>query len=328
MNHTLRIGILGGGFIAGVHAKALKQIPGIDLVAVTDTDEARAAAFAAEHQISSRFTSFQAMLDAVPIDAAYLCVPPFAHNGEAELAAARGLHLFLEKPIALDSAHAGRMVAAIESAGVKSQVGFHYRFRKSVRMLKRLIDSGEAGRPTLFTGRYWTNMDGAPWWRDRSRSGGQIFEQIIHLYDLARHFCGDVEAVRGVIRNLCHEYRADYSIEDTSAGTLEFKSGAVGVITGSNCAVPVHFFGDFRVVCEKLTFDYQCAGQNWVTPDSARLYRGAEEIETIIEDENPYLLESRDFIEAIRTGGPTLTPARAGLESIQLVEAVLADASR
>ncbi len=328
MNPTLRVGIVGCGFIAGVHAKALRQISGVEIVAVTDTDGTRTAGFAAEHKIPSQFTNFAAMLDAVPMDAVYLCIPPFAHNGEAELAAARGVHLFLEKPIALDSAHAGRMVAAIESAGVKSQVGFHYRFQKSVRTIKRLIDSGEAGRPTLFTGRFWTNMDGAPWWRDRDKSGGQIFEQIIHLYDLARHFCGEVETAKGLIRNICHKNRPDYSIEDTSIGTLQFKSGAVGVITGSNCAVPSHFFGDFRLACEKITLDYHCTGQPWVTPDSAHLYRSATEIETLIEDENPHLLESRDFIEAIRKGGVTVSPARVGLESIQIVEAVMADARR
>jgi len=323
MNTPLRVGFVGCGFIAGVHAKALRQIPQVELAAVADTDGARRTAFAAQYQIQASFASFPAMLDAARLDAIYFCIPPFAHDGEVERAAARGLNLFLEKPIALNAAHAARMVAAIEGANVKSQVGFHFRFLKSVRRIRQLLESGEAGRPTLFSGRYWTNMDGAPWWRDRNQSGGQVFEQVIHIYDLARHLCGDVEVAQGVLRNLCHQNRADYSIEDTSIGTLQFKNGALGVITGSNCAVPIHFFGDFRLVCEKMTLDYSCTGQNWVTPDAARLYRSNGDIEALVEDEDPYLLESKDFIAAIRENRATATPARAGLEAIQLIETIL-----
>ena len=327
-SRPLRIGLYGSGFIAGVHASCLKQIPGVTVAAVADAQPGAAAVFAAKQEIPAHYTSFAAMLDAGQLDAVYLCIPPFAHAGEAELAASRGIHVFLEKPIALSSGQAADMVAAIESAGVKSQVGFHLRFRKSVRAVKALIDSGAAGRATLFTGRYWVNMDGAPWWRDRTKSGGQIFEQVIHLYDLATYFCGSVESARGLLRNLCHTGRTDYTIEDTSVGTLQFQNGALGVITGSNCAIPVHFIGDFKLVCEKLTLDYHCTGQHWVTPDSAKIYRSADNIETFTEDEDPYLLESQDFIAAIRENRPAATPARAGLEAIQLIESVLADATR
>lgn len=328
MNQTLRplnIGILGSGFIAGVHVSSLKQIPGINLVAVADTNANQAAEFASKQGIPTSYGSFAAMLDAEKLDAVYLCIPPFAHNGEVELAASKGLHIFLEKPIAMNSVQATRMVTAIEKAGVKSQVGFHMRFRKSVRAIKALLDSGAAGHPTLFTGRYWVNMDGSPWWRDRTKSGGQIFEQVIHLYDLATYLCGDVESAKGLLRNLCHQNQADYTIEDSSLGTLQFKNGALGVITGSNCAVPVHFIGDFRLVCEKLTLDYHCTGQHWVTPDSAKLYRSADDIENFTEDEDPYLLESQDFIGAIRENRATTTPARTGLKAIQLIETILAN---
>ncbi|MDX2111643.1 MAG: Gfo/Idh/MocA family oxidoreductase [Verrucomicrobiota bacterium] len=327
MNKPLSIGIVGSGFIAGVHASSLKKIADVTITAVVDTDVVRAAEFAKKHGIAAHYASFQAMLDAHRFDAIYFCIPPFAHQGEVEQAAARGIHCFLEKPIAMDSVKATAMVDAIEKAGVISQVGFHYRFRKSVRALKRLIDSGEAGKVSLFSGRYWTNMDGALWWRKQDMSGGQIYEQVIHIYDLARFFMGEIKSVHGLMRNVCHQGRADYTIEDTSIGTLAFKNGSVGVITGSNCAIPVHFIGDFKVVCEKVTLDYQCTGQHWVTPDSARLYSTSGAVESVVEDEDPYLLESIEFISAIQEGRAASTPARVGLEAILLVEALIADAA-
>ena len=316
----LRVGLLGSGFIAGVHAASLRQVAGVTVAAVAGIDRGHVAGFAARHGISACYDSFASMLDAERLDAVYVCIPPFAHRDEVELACGLGVHVFLEKPIAPGSAQAARMVAAIETAGVRSQVGFHMRFRKSVRALKQRIDSGEAGPPTLFTGRYWVNMDGAPWWRDRARSGGQVFEQAIHLYDLARHLCGDVATVQGLQRNLCHQGRPDYTIEDTSVGTLQFRNGALGVITGSNCAIRDHFIGDFRLVCGTLTCDYSSTGQPWVTPDSARIHR-AGTVEVLTEDEDPYLLETRDFIAAIREDRPAATPAREGLEAIRMVEA-------
>ena len=330
MKHRpLRIGILGSGFIAGVHARSLQKINDVTLAAVANNhSQSAAASFADKHQIPAYYRSFAAMLNAASLDAVYLCIPPFAHSGEAELAAAKGLHVFLEKPIALDATQAESMVAAIETAGVKSQVGFHMRHLKSVQAAKALIESGEAGQPTLFTGRYWVNMDGSPWWRDVSKSGGQLFEQVTHLYDLATHLCGSVESARGILRNLCRAHSADYSIEDTSVGTLQFCNGAIGVITGSNCALPNHFLGDFRLVCQNLTLDYRCTGQNWVTPDQATLHRPEHPVETVTEDGDPYRRESEDFIAAIRDDRPTTAPARTGLEAIRLVESVLADAKR
>jgi predicted dehydrogenase len=169
-------------------------------------------------------------------------------------------------------------------------------------------------------------MDGSAWWRDQSKSGGQIFEQVTHIYDLATYLCGDVQTAHGLMRNLCHQDQSDYSIEDTSLGTLQFANGALGVITGSNCAVPVHFIGDFKLICENLTLDYTCTGQHWVTPDSAKIYHSAEHIEEFTEDGDPYLLESEEFISAIREIRPTSSPARCGLEAIQLIESVIADA--
>jgi predicted dehydrogenase len=322
----MQVGLVGSGFMAGVHAGALGKIDGVEVCAVTSLTQELAADFIRDKNLKARaYGDFSAMLAAERLEAVYLCIPPFAHAGEVEMAAKRGIHLFLEKPIAIDAAAAQTMAEAIERNRVKSQVGFHLRFRKSVKELKARIDAGTAGRPTLFTGRYWTQMEGSEWWRDRARSGGQIFEQAIHLYDLAMHLFGPVESASGMIDNLCHRDRPDYTIEDSSVGMLRFANGAMGVVTGSNCAVPMHFFGDFRAVCSKATLDYHCTGQNWVHPDTAVLYSGETVQDEFVEDEDCYLLESLDFIAAIREDREALTPVRDGLAAIRLVETVIGE---
>ncbi len=325
MSHKnpLRIGFLGTGNMARIHATALRKIPGITLAGVVGSSPAKAAAFAEENGLESGYANFDAMLDVAKLDAVYLCVPPHAHTGQAELAATKGLHLFMEKPIALDVAKAQNIVNAIARAGVCSQVGFHFRFLKSVQKIRELIDEGKAGGPTLFTGRFWVNMEGPEWWRDRSRSGGQIFEQATHLHDLARHFCGEVAHARAEVRNLLHTSDPGYTIEDTSLTTIAFQNGALGIVTASNCALRDHFIADFSLVCEHLTIEFKSTGQNWVTPDSARIHYATGEVEAIVEDGDPFLAENEDFITAIREGRPTRTPATEGLAAIRLVEEAL-----
>ena len=317
------VGILGAGFMGKTHAGSLSKLDNVKVTAVCDISENLIADLnEATGCSATAYTNFDNMLANENLDILYVCLPPFAHNGEVEKAAAKGIHLFLEKPIAIDSEKAEKMVAAIEANGVKSQVGFHMRFRKSIQKLKKMIDDGSAGKATLFAGRYWTNMDGSEWWRDQSKSGGQIFEQIIHIYDLATYLFGETTNVSGIVSNICHNGRKDYSIEDTSVGVLNFANGAAGVVTGSNCAVPMHFFGDFRVVCENVSLDYSCTGQTWVDPDKSILYYGEDKRDDFVEDSDPYLLETQDFINAICEDRNTCTPARDGLNAIKLVEAI------
>ena len=318
-----RCGVIGAGFMGKNHAQRLARHPLAELVAMADTDTEKAGAIVREVAPQARFhATGHEMLAAEKLDALYVALPPFAHAGEVEAAAAKGLHVFLEKPLAISSARAQTMVTAIERAGVVSQVGFHLRFLKSVTALKKAIDEGAAGRPTLFSGRYWTRMDGSDWWRDRGRSGGQALEQIIHMYDLAMFLFGPLAEAQGVAANLTHLNRADYTIEDTSLGVARFRNGALAVVTGSNCAVDMHFFGDFRVVCEHLTLDHVCAGQTWVAPDRATFYRSNGQVETLVEDGDPYGAETDDFLAAIRGKRPALTPVRQGLEAMRVAEKV------
>ncbi len=311
------------------HAAKIAKIEGVDLSAVCDKSKDAAGKLAQRIGPNAKiYTDFSEMLDRERLDALYVCLPPFAHAGEVEKAAERGIHLFLEKPIAINSIKAEIMLDAINRAGVRSQVGFHMRFRKSVRRIRELAKSGAVGRPVLFTGRFWTNMDGPEWWRDKAKSGGQIFEQAIHIYDMARFLFGDVGEAAGMLDNLCHRESSGYGMEDVSTGSMRFANGAMGIVTSCNCAVPMHFFADFRAVFSRATLDYSCGGQSWVSPDKAAIYIGEKEREDFVEDGDPYFDESLDFINAVRENRKTLCPAEEGLEAIRLVEKITEEKKR
>lgn len=327
MTMPLRVGVMGTGFMAQMHAKNLQSQDGVEVVGVCSRQITKAEAFIAEHRLASAkpFDNFTTMLSAQGLDAVCIAIPPAAHHGEVVTALESGLHVFAEKPLALNLADAQAMANAAEKAGVVTQVCYQLRFKPSVQRLAAAIAAGSAGQPTLFTGRFWVNMEGGAWWRDAEQSGGQVFEQLIHLYNLAKALLGKPETAAGQWANLLHTQQDDYRIEDTSAGTVRFANGALASITGSNCAVPQHFFADFRIACEHVTLDYHSTGQHWVSPDHATWYQN-QTSERIAEDTDAHRDAAADFIQAIRDQRPALCPIAEACDDLRLVSTVIASA--
>jgi len=109
-----RVGILGCGGIANAHARAILKTGRMDFVAFCDIEEQRAKEFNERYAQGNAkvFTDYHKMFELAEMDIVYICLPPFAHSDEVEIAAKAGVHIFIEKPIALDMETADRMVKA------------------------------------------------------------------------------------------------------------------------------------------------------------------------------------------------------------------------
>lgn len=313
----LRAAILGCGGFAHRHANNLIALPeDVELVAFCDHHEQNARGFSEKYGNGKGavFTDPRDMFGKAGLDLLAICLPPFAHSDEVELAARHGVHILIEKPIALTSEHAWRMVEATERAGIKTQVGFMFRFGAAVERLKGLIASGETGPAGLMSARYFCNSLHATWWRDRSRSGGQLVEQVIHMVDLMRHLMGDAVSVYSRQENLFHREVAEYTVEDVSATVFGFQGGAIGVIYATNGAIPGKWINDYRLVSQRLTAEFANA-------NNARFHFTAEtpvRTETINSEKNVHLAELQDLLNAIRTDGQTRTPMREGAKSLDM----------
>lgn len=323
----LRTAILGCGGFAHRHAGNIVQIAEeLELVAFADHHEVNARAFSERYTggAAATYTDVRAMLGRERLELLVVTLPPFAHGDEVEAAAEHGVHLLMEKPIALASEHAWRMVAAAEAAGIKTQVGFMFRFGAAIERLKGLIDSGEAGRAGLMAARYFCNSLHAPWWRERSKSGGQLVEQVIHMVDLMRYLLGEPAAVFSRQENLFHTEMADYTVEDVSATVVSFRSGALGVIYATNGAIPNRWINDYHVVTQQVTADFTNANNAVFhftgQPDTPTV--------TVAEERNVHMAELLDLIGAIRSGGETRTPLREGALSLDLALAASASAAQ
>jgi predicted dehydrogenase len=314
---TFRAGLIGCGGIANRHATILSHQQNVELVAFCDVEIERARQFAARYAAGKPpiFAWYADMFERVPMDVVYICLPPFAHTDEVELAAARGIHVFIEKPIALDLETAERMVAATDRAGVKTQVGFMMRFGEAVERVKSLLESGKAGPPGLMLGKYFCNALHAPWWREKSKSGGQIVEQIIHTFDVVRYLLGEPESVFARTANLFHKDVANYTSEDVSATVINFRNGAIATVAGSNGAIPGRWISSFELVARNVTVSFADANRATLTHTNVDPVKE----ETIAGTRDLSLAETLDLLEAIEKDRPTRTPMIEGKRTLELV---------
>ena len=313
----LRTAILGCGGFARRHAQLFASLPEqFQLTAFCDINPDHAAAFAHEFTAGSAgvFAAYQALYEQTPLDLVAICLPPFAHEDEVAWAAERGIHVFIEKPIALTAAHAWRMVEAAEAAGIVTQVGFMYRFGAAVQRLKEMIDSGEAGPVGLMSARYFCNALHADWWRRRDRSGGQLVEQVIHMVDLMRFLVGEAATVYSLQHNLFHREIPDYTVEDVSGTVIGFANGGIGVLYATNGAIPGKWINDFRLVTQKVTAEFADANHASFVYTAEPTLR----TETVAGEEDYYRLEMLDLHTAIVEQRPAATHMREGARSLAL----------
>jgi predicted dehydrogenase len=322
----LRAGILGCGDFAGRHAAIIATLPERVLpVAFCDRNEWKARALRKKFAggAGAVFTGHREMFEQARLDVVLICLPPYGHTDEVELAARHGVHFLIEKPIALNSEQAWRMVEVAEAARLKTQVGFMLRFGEAVERLHALQQSGRAGPVALMSGRYFCNALHAPWWRQREKSGGQLLEQVIHILDLARYLGGEPRAVFSRQANLFHRDVPDYTSEDVSATLIHFANGGLGVIYATNNAIPGKWIHDYRIVAKRLTADFKNANQATIvlTDDPT-----APPIE--VESSRDFRREQMiDLLDAIERGGDTRTPIREGAKTLDLALAACRSAA-
>ncbi len=327
MAGEVKVAVLGcGGFARRRQGPNLAALPPVRLVACCDTEAGQAQLFSQEVTAGKAavYTDYRRMLDEAQPDAVYIALPPYAHGDEVEQAARRGVHVFIEKPIALDMDTAWRMVEAAERAGIVTQVDFQFRFGAAVAWVMEQIESGAAGAPGLMLARYFCNSLHAPWWRRKDRSGGQLVEQVIHLIDLLRCFLGQPVAVYSRQANLFHRDVPDYTVEDVSGTVIDFANGALGVIAATNGAIPGQWIDQCHLVTRRLTVDFADANH-------ARVAYTAEDpprLEAIGEDRNHWRAAAADFIAAVTENRPARVPLREGALTLALALAAAASAER
>lgn len=309
----LRVGLLGCGGIARRHAAALVALSDrMEFVACCGRDESKVAAFAREFG-ATPYIDLRRMLDASRLDLAIVALPPYAHVGQVEAIAAAGVHLLVEKPIALDVHRADSMVEAAHNAGVVAACGFMYRFGDAVMRWDQARVAGETGRVGMFVGQFHCNSLHADWWRERAKSGGQMVEQLIHIVDLARHQLGQPQTVYARAANFFHRGVAGYDSDDVSALVLGYDDGRVAVLNATNGAIAGRWDKLWQIVGEHMTGRFTGWNAGVLThTDDVRS-------ETIDTQTDVFVAQLADMYAAIRERRAPRVPLVDGATTLRIV---------
>jgi myo-inositol 2-dehydrogenase / D-chiro-inositol 1-dehydrogenase len=317
---SLRLGLIGAGWISGLHLEALDRLGRTQLVAVT-SGTGRGAASTVERWGGKAYGDLDQMLGQARLDVAYVCVPPDRAVAIGERLVDRGIPFLTEKPLAAaDGTGPPRLGSAIERARLVVAVGYHLR---ALDILPEVQARLLAAPPRLIVARWLDSTPPPAWWGRVEHGGGQVVEQATHLYDLARHLLGEADVIGAVSTRDAAASPAGVDVADASAAVLRFSGGAIGSFANTrriaSAVIEVEFASDGLLTTLIKRPD---RGQgDW----HARIDDGST-VTSLHAERDPYEIQAAAFLDAVEAGDPNrvLSTYRDAIGTDRLTRAVVA----
>ena len=236
MAAQLRAGILGGGFMAEVHTRAIRAA-GHEVVMIASSSTSSSVKAAANLGIDQIAESAFELIAASDTDVVHVCTPNAFHTEQAGLAIAAGKAVVCEKPLATTVADAKSLFERASEAGVATAVPFVYRFYPAVREIRERIARGDAGALHLLHGSYlqdWLALSTATNWRVNENVGGASRA----FADIGVHWCDLMEFVTGhritrLVASMAKPHSGRGATEDSASILFETDRGASGTLIAS-----------------------------------------------------------------------------------------------
>lgn len=324
----LKIGIVGLGFMGKMHFRCFKSLENIEIKAICDADSNQLQDTSgvagnisgAEEELDlsniSLYSDLTQMLAEEELDAVSIASPTFMHNLQSIEALEAGLHVFCEKPMALNSVDCQRMSEAAQQSGKTLQVGHCIRFWPEYVEAKEIIDSQKYGKVMAAT---FQRLSLTPTWSwdncflDGKRSGGAMLDLHIHDTDYVQYVFGMPKAVfsQGVIG----------PSQDYDHCVTQYLYDNESVITAEGGWIMAPGFGfemNFKIMLEEATLIYSSAQK-----PTFRIYpKDGEMIKPDIPEGDGYSFEIRHFIENIsgKKVPSVITPEQSA-DSVKIIEA-------
>lgn len=320
-----RIGVIGAGQAGERQALGFAAHPDAAVVGVADLDATRAEALAA--RVGGRAVGDGSELFALGIDALVVATPHHVHVAPTEAAAARGVHVMMEKPIATTLAGAERIVSVARDAGIRLATSFVHRFREESVQAKRFVEAAgplQVGRETMATRR----TPAHPKWLTNATmaGGGVLMYSAIHGVDRLRWFFAD-EVVEVAART--RRYAGDHdAVEDGVAALLTFAGGGAATLTANAPTYPAdpavwetEVHGRFAVVRMRTRGFAETNGTA-----GAQRYVAGGDAETARPHYN-FERQAADFLAAIDAGRDPSVTGEDGLRALEICLAVYRSAA-
>jgi predicted dehydrogenase len=311
----LRIGMIGAGTIAEMHAGNLTRIDGVTITGAVDISKDRAGEFVARFG-GRQFDGFEDLL--AECDAVYICTPPQHHREPSVLAAKAGVHVFCEKPLATTVDDALAIEKAVVDSGITYMVGFNMRYSPAFPHIKNMIDDGVLGDIYSFWGTrvLWLPHLPPNWRTNPKFICGMTIESLSHDFDVLRWMAGDVVAATGLVATS----RPDLDGYDNILSTfLNLESGGMASFH-SSWASHVHF-SQYGIIGTKgsIAFDWE----------KVRIKTEADSNERTLEFKNPsdnvesHRRETEHFIDCLKNGKTPNIGVSDGVGTVLISAAVL-----
>ena len=326
----LKIGIIGAGGMGTTHAARWAQLPDTQVVAIADVQRHKAEKLAAGYAGAIVCGDADELLNvAGGVDAVSVCVPSDLHRQVAEKALRAGVHTFCEKPLALSVADCDALIAAQKTApnGALLSVGQVVRFFPEYAQAKRLVESGAVGKPAAVRvrrGGGFPHTD-TDWFADPARSGGVLFDLLVHDLDWLLWCFGPV--VRVHCRALTGRL-ADKTVDhlDYALVTLRHRSGVISHAEGT-WADPGGFATAWEIAGDAglLTHDSRRAAPLTVALRGAGGDGPGVPLPSspLAPGDDPYFLEIAAFARSIREGAPLAVTAQEARAAVAVAAAAL-----
>lgn len=335
-----RVGIAGCGAISRNHLEAFKSLDNVRIVGVCDVDEGRARTTARTWDIPAAVTTVDELLD-LDLDIISVCTPHPTHEAVVLKAAAAGVHVLCEKPIATRLEAAECMVAACEEAGVRFGALFQRRFWPAAQKIRTGIDDGTLGRPIMAQCSVMLHRAPDYYNRDAWRGtwehdgGGVLMSQAVHQIDLLQWYLGDVAEVFGRVNTYRH---GDYiEVEDSATAVITFTSGAMATVEATtalttNLGIQLRITGESGASASLTEFPEGSEGRLdlWATDGKIQeelVHPEGVEANVDLSMINGQLIpfhtiQVRDFVEALESGQEPAITGRDALKSLRILLAV------
>jgi len=342
MTETVKIGVIGLGVMGRDHLKSIAALDNTELVAVCDVYRASADQYAAEMNVTAYY-DYHDLLEHQPMDAILIATPHYDHTPITIAAFAKGLHVLVEKPVAVQVKDAQQMIAAYEAAKkqhpklVFSAV-FMQRTYGYWRKIKEILDSGALGRLERITwlvtdwfrtqGYYDSGTWRATW---QGEGGGVLLNQAMHHLDLYQWFVGMPKRVTGFV-GLGKYHKIE--VEDEVTAYFEYENGTIGHFITSTSESPgtnrLEIIGDGgKIVFEnrqimlyrnrRSTFDRIAHGGASSDENDYEL----EEVSYTHHDQSGHKIIIENFANAILHGEALISPATDGINPVMLANSIL-----
>ncbi|MDW8797486.1 inositol 2-dehydrogenase [Staphylococcus pseudoxylosus] len=234
---TLTFGVIGAGRIGQLHINSLRNNKDVKIKWVSDLYCDKLSEWIAKVGIENKTKDHRDMINDPEVDAIVICSPTDTHVEIIKEAAAKGKHIFCEKPISLSLEEAEEAVEAVKQANVKLQMGFNRRFDKNFKQLHSILSKKELGK--IQTLRITSRDPEPPPIEYIKHSGGLFMDMTIHDFDMARYLMqSEIVEVYATGSALVNPEIAAYDDIDTALITLKFENGSIAII--ENCRRSVY----------------------------------------------------------------------------------------